>query len=315
MGSKSGGYTIIEVMIFLAVSGFMFLLAAVFIQNKQTGVQFRQGMNSISTEVQQVINDVGDNNYQLANITCTPNGAGSNVGIASAPGQSDTLGCTYLGKVVQFGLGTLKQNYDVYTIAGCQYSNCPSAPSGGISSLLPPGGFSDSGATAVDPDNTYTCSNTPGITVAINLTTCNEIQWGLYVTAMYNDSGNPSGSNVPTTSSIGFFASFAQQNGGGLAPGNQTVDVVDTSFGSASIGSSNNNEEGMTTLLNQDLKSASTIANPYFVVCLADGHGNAGALTIGGGSGSGINGQRLTTSIQVSNGPIKIFGGKETCTT
>ena len=62
-GRKSGGYTIIEVMIFLAVSAFMFVVAAYFIQGKQANAEFNQGMQAINSSMQKVINDVNDNNY------------------------------------------------------------------------------------------------------------------------------------------------------------------------------------------------------------------------------------------------------------
>jgi len=71
-GNKPHGYTIVEVLIFLAISSLMFLLAAGFISGKQSAVEFKQGMNDINTQIGSVVNDVANGQYPpSATFTCT----------------------------------------------------------------------------------------------------------------------------------------------------------------------------------------------------------------------------------------------------
>src|ERR1044071_4210461 len=70
-GEQKQGYTIVEVMVFLAISGFMFLIAAGFVAGRQSTAEFKQGMNSINDQMRQVINDVGNGFYPSnSDFTC-----------------------------------------------------------------------------------------------------------------------------------------------------------------------------------------------------------------------------------------------------
>lgn len=52
-GGKSPlGYTVVEVMIVLAVSGIMFLVAANFINGKQQKTSFANGVNEMASRIQ-----------------------------------------------------------------------------------------------------------------------------------------------------------------------------------------------------------------------------------------------------------------------
>lgn len=222
-------------------------------------------------------------------------------------------------------------------MAGCEFvgssNNCDS---NGFISGQPPSGFSDAYATVVDP-GVNNCASSGGTNnnVSVNLTSCKTLQWGIYVTAMYQYTQSSSCSQVPTppgclpapnggsgstggsqatgtiedTNSIGFFNSFAAQNtaAAGLLSGPQTVNVVDPGE-NIDINNPNSNldESGMVSQIDQFLNGNNVpiIANPYFAVCFSDGRGHVGALLIGG-SGSG---QRLTTSVKISDTTIYPFG-------
>lgn len=312
-GRQPGGYTIIEVMIFLAISGLMFVLAVYFVQGKQATAQFTQAMNGINTSVQQVINDVADNNYNPANLTCTITAITSPLSFttsASNNAQGTNLGCVFLGETIQFGVrGTNRQGYDVYSIAACQYSGCTAADT---SAVTAPTGFADSDATPVDPGDTDTCSapsGAPGVTPVV-LTTCNQLPWGMQATAMYDfNNGSPK-----PTDGIGFFNSFASQNGAGLNSGSQTVNVVDTGSTAIDDVTDANNPDEETTVgylhsFLQDSGGAVTIiSNPYFAVCFNDGAGHIGALIIGGGQQSGASDEHLSSTVEISSSKIYPFG-------
>ncbi len=294
---STGGYTIIEVMIFLAVSAFMFILAAAFIQGKQQAAQFNQGMNSINSVVQQTISDIGDNNYLPTQITCTATPSGNLIFQNSGGNQGQNYDCTSLGKVIQFDVAnTNGQGFNIYTLAGCHYAKCQPDRTDPLETPSP-NSFSQAAPTVIDPADPAVNDCTPRGN-QVNLTVCDRLKWGLQATAMYDDS---TGTPIPTNS-IGIFNSFIEANGEGLVSGAQYEQAVDTGFNGVNF-SSNVTESQMARLLNGNMSSATPIVDPYFVVCFKDGAGHAGALTIGGPNTTGS----LTTSIQTSDSGIELF--------
>lgn len=273
-GHDSRGYTIVEVMIFLAISGVMFLIAATFVAGKQGRAEFRQGINDTNSQIQQVINDVSNGFYPSNNnFTCSPNpGPPPSLLIsynASPPEQGANQGCVFLGKVIQFGLsGSNGANYNIYTVAGSQFAN-------GASSGNPPTDFTEAVPTTVDNSQ-------------VNLTEQNVLQWGLTATKMY-DNGTP-------ISAVGFMSSFASQTGGSLDAGSQTVNVV--AIPSTPITSGGATEPQMVSAIDSGITDPNIRTKPNILICFDGGKGQFGSITIGGSTGS----QRLATSMQISNG-------------
>lgn len=85
------GYTIVETLIVLAVTGAMFLVTVVLVSGQIARYQFRSGVLNAQQSVQSVINDVQTGYFSLANSTT----ASCNSGSSSVPGDSD---CVYIGK-------------------------------------------------------------------------------------------------------------------------------------------------------------------------------------------------------------------------
>ncbi len=119
-GKLPRGYTIIEVLIVLAVSGAMFAIAANFINGKQEKTSFQQGSNEFAARVQRVIEQVTDGQYTDVPFSCSV--AGPN--LAFAPGAPVQPDCVLLGKLMHFsvapsggGPGDPKQ-YEVFSLAG-----------------------------------------------------------------------------------------------------------------------------------------------------------------------------------------------------
>jgi prepilin-type N-terminal cleavage/methylation domain-containing protein len=137
------GYTIIEVMIVLAISGVMFLIAANFITGKQEATSFPQGVNQLAASLQNTLEQVNDGQYSDLDITCKFNNAtpptassisglnlydGTGTTTNGSAGVNDTQGtlspCIFLGKVVQFNFndgvsGDIPaQQYQTFTLAG-----------------------------------------------------------------------------------------------------------------------------------------------------------------------------------------------------
>src|SRR5690242_788053 len=120
-GEKRTGYTIVEIMIFLAISGLMFVIATSFLSGRQASAEFRQSMEDINANLSQIINDVGNGYYPTNNsFKCTTTGQTLDFS-STATTQGSNTGCVFMGKIVQFApSGTDRATYRVYSIAGRQ---------------------------------------------------------------------------------------------------------------------------------------------------------------------------------------------------
>jgi type II secretory pathway pseudopilin PulG len=265
-GEQKQGYTIVEVMVFLAISGFMFIIAAGFVSGRQSTAEFKQGMNSINDQVRQVINDVGNGFYPSnGNFPC--NGASPGPPQFTGPivEQGANQGCVFLGKVIQFSMDSDPSSYGVYSIAGRQTVN---------------------GMKDVSPSSFVQAQPRP-VTAPTSLTENKTIEWSLRVTSMYN------GTPANQIGAVGFFGSFNQSTRGS----SQTVAAV------AIPGSAlNRSGSQMVTLLNaptEPLALDNAMAanpNPDITICFQGGLRQFGSLRIGGTSG-----QRLATNIRIAN--------------
>lgn len=132
------GYTIIEVMIVLAVSAVMFLIAANFISGKQSSTAFTEGTNEFDTEMQSVINQVTDGQYSDVQFTCT-SGAGGALTFSLSASPSSTQGtnppCVYLGKFLYFIQGANPTDYETFSLAGNRQDNATGGPATTLAEL------------------------------------------------------------------------------------------------------------------------------------------------------------------------------------
>ena len=118
---KQTGFTIMEVLIVLGVTGALFISAVALISGRQNRTEFTIAINNVVTQIQQTISDVGTGFYPSANnIKCTIN-------VATAAPQftagTDTQGtnsaCTFMGKAIQFGVkNTDPEKFATYSLAG-----------------------------------------------------------------------------------------------------------------------------------------------------------------------------------------------------
>ncbi len=198
-GTNSRGYTIVEVMIFLAISGFMFIIAATFVSGKQSRSEFRQGLNDLNSQVQQAISDVSNGFYPSnGDFSCQASTSGVPV-FTIAPNETGTnQGCVFLGKVIQFNTGS--SSYKVLSVAGRQFA--PNSNDVAAS-------FSDAMPRVVRPP-----------TSPVDLTQTTPLNWGLSVSKIINEG------SVVSTLAIGFFGGYSNYNSGGLQSGAQSVVTI-----------------------------------------------------------------------------------------
>jgi type II secretory pathway pseudopilin PulG len=94
---KIAGFTIVETMIFLAVSGVIFVSVVLLLQGQLNRYQSRDAMNQLESNVRGVLNDVSNGYYPIMpnNYTCT--GAVNN-----DLGRGSNTNCVFAGKSVTF---------------------------------------------------------------------------------------------------------------------------------------------------------------------------------------------------------------------
>jgi prepilin-type N-terminal cleavage/methylation domain-containing protein len=134
------GYTIIEVMIVLAVSGVMFVLAASFINGKQERTAFTEGVNDTASRLQDVIEQVGDGEYSDIKLNCQFNGSQTTFP-TTLPSQNQGANspCVFLGKLWYFPTLPAPTSetsaYQVLSIAGGRAVDTAGSPPTEITDL------------------------------------------------------------------------------------------------------------------------------------------------------------------------------------
>lgn len=206
-GRTASGYTIVEVMIFLAVSGMLFVLAMLTINGQQARANFTQGTRDFQAAVDDVINDIRNGFFPDpgTNYTCTVSGDNApTFSGAMSPGDTGDKGthdkCTFIGKVMQFTLDESKVT--VHTVVGRRIG----AKSGGD-----PQDFHD--ARPVIPNEV----SAPSFTEEFN------IPGGLVVTAIQAKKGAGDDYSVRA---VGFFSAFTNSSNPDKPLNNALVQVV-----------------------------------------------------------------------------------------
>ncbi len=124
----SSGFTIVEIMIFLAVSGLLFTMALLQMQGNQEKTEFSIGLGTITTELQSDISDVATGNYKIPdpsmNCTESPSGGRAYLKPSGGPGLGANPVCIIIGEAITFIPPTSSNNnyqYSVLPIIGYNY--------------------------------------------------------------------------------------------------------------------------------------------------------------------------------------------------
>jgi type II secretory pathway pseudopilin PulG len=198
--AKASGFTIVETMIVLAVTGLLFLSAATLISGKEAAVQFSSAIQNVQSQLQETINEVQSGYYasSITNLNC---GVSGNTFVISNSGNGrGTNGqCLFLGKALQFGTASLSatQILNIYTIVGARID--PSTASEATS---------------------LAAANPTVIASGYSLETV-DMHYGLHAAWTSFDNGSH---DIPTNDALVFLSSFGNSVGGSLLSGSQTVD-------------------------------------------------------------------------------------------
>lgn len=121
----SGGYTIIEVMIFLIVSSALLTSVMAVMSGRQERIRFTQSVESFDQKMRDILNDVSTGYYPSANnVVCTSTVANDvqlSTGTAEqgTNAQSKDSGCVFLGKAIELGAPS-PMDYSAYTMVAAK---------------------------------------------------------------------------------------------------------------------------------------------------------------------------------------------------
>lgn len=162
------GYTIVEVLIVLAVSGMMFLIAANFINGKQAKTSFMEGTNDMVSVLQNMINDVSDGHYSDIPLGCNGTAAGISFPAAGGPSQGSNQSCVFLGKLISFygPSQTETTKYQIFLIAASRLIS-GALPQSGVSAI--PSNPNDVTTDGTIPQNLYVSKMLVNGTTAYNI--------------------------------------------------------------------------------------------------------------------------------------------------
>jgi type II secretory pathway pseudopilin PulG len=199
---KSGGFTIVEILIVLTVSMALFLSAVLLINGKQNETSFNQAIHSVQTQLQQIVNDVGSGYYpNNGTIACTSSGGKPLLSSTGSDSQGTNQDCLFLGKVVQFAVGVSDPEiFNVYTVTGLKDSS--SGPTTDLTSAQARLIAQGTGDPASVPD----------------VFDSDQLQYGLTVSKMYYN-----GVTGNSISAVGFTSNLASLSAG---DGSQQVNVI-----------------------------------------------------------------------------------------
>lgn len=275
-GLNTHAFTVVEVLIVLAVTGSLLVMAISLISGQQGRTGFTQSINDLQAQINDVINNVATGYYaNNNNVTCTAPGASP---VLATPGiptntQGQNNGCVFLGRAMQFDVGGDTTAFNVYDIVGLQKKN---------GSTQSPQTLTDAAPLAIAPPN-------PADTTQHLFT-----QYGLSINKMYYTNNG-----VPTPPDITTFAltsSLAGYSNGNLVSGSKQVELHPVKS-SASIAAGGE----AATLAVQKINAANLdyVLYPDLAVTMcfnSDSSDQSGIITIGS------NGRQLSTTLQINNG-------------
>ena len=265
--SQPLGYTITEVMIVLAVSGLMFLMAANFISGRQGQTAFTQGTNEMASQIQSIIEQVSDGHYSDIPLNCTfspgPPNPDTNAARVPAPGaeQGQNAPCVFLGKVI-FMSQAAPTSYSIYSMAGGRITPTSNDP---VTALL-----------QADP-------------VSIDQLVVNQdIPQSLEIHSIKSTESDGTVHNYTGawgTNALGFFQSQGDVSGGAINSGTQTISLIQT------IGATDAHNQYALTNTIRELRSSD--------ICLTDGHRYAEILV--GTDSTGTSSNPLTVNVRMDD--------------
>ncbi len=120
LGLSSRGFTIVESMIFLAVSGGMLLMASLMISGQQAKTQFNQSVRNFESRLLDLANDISTGYYvRNGDFSCSSGSTAADIvilGVGPSAELGESNSCILVGQVVQLDIDT--SDVTIYPLAG-----------------------------------------------------------------------------------------------------------------------------------------------------------------------------------------------------
>lgn len=203
------GFTIVETMFFLAITGMLIASALLIFNSRISNTQFTQSVQELDNQIKGVINDVTAGTYPTnPPYICTVNVSGPVVmpNPSGGSAQGSNTNCMFLGKSLQFAVDGNNRQLNVYTIAGRRAINNTT-----VTSLA-----GSDGALPQQIDGT--------VSGTVNLTDAQELRWGIRATKMARL--NADGTIASNISAVAILQTLGSYSGGTdprLNSGSQTI--------------------------------------------------------------------------------------------
>lgn len=269
IGLDQAAYTIVEVLIVIAVTGALVMSVMYIISGQQGKTEFTQAINDIQAQINDVINNVSTGYYaNNGNVSCVEGVSGPAFNTTSQA-QGTNQACVFLGRGMQFAVNDDANSYNIYDIAGLRTS------AGKLTQNL-----SEAKPKAIAPQNPN----------GADTTLRQDLQYGLEAAKMhYTDGTGPHNTNTITFMST----ALASYSGSNLASGTYQIELIAVNSDIDISGGGDKSEDAAVAAIDySNLVKANSV-----VICFNSGSSNQnGIITIGS------NGRQLNTTLTISSG-------------
>lgn len=257
--SPIGGYTIVETLIFLAVSAAIFFAAMMYVSGRQNREYFITAVRDFETKLLDVANDVATGYYQRSgSLGCAATAAGPTYSSTGDLGKNES--CIFVGTVLKLGDNSNKETFTQFALGGLRQTG---------------------GANTVN-----LAEAKPKVINQPSLPQASKIGAGVTVECIAVHAVSCTPSPTSAYAALGFFttfdgASLMAQNGGVIQANLIAFSGVRLSDGAHS--------STVLDQLNNTANYTSPDLNPGAVICLKSGGTNQYALiTIGGNNSTNL---------------------------
>lgn len=280
MRSRGGGYTLVEVLIFVGLTSFLLVIGITNINRSRDHNEFSQAVRDLESRIRDIINDVPTGYFPTNDdLSCTVlPGPRPTISGAGGNGLGKSEVCLYVGKALQFAPDGNDDQILIYTLAGRRFDAVTNTPVQSIDAAQP---------VAVA---STTMPGFPDSVQSISL------QNGLEISRVFNgDTTATPPTPPPNDDRYGIVALLTAFEGS--APGSESSDAQAVRVGGLydsydTVGLSKadavNLHIDMLTDSLADVPGSFRTASKGIVICLINDAGKRASLTVGASGSGGV---------------------------
>lgn len=245
------GYTLLEVMIFIAVSASLFFVAMIAIGGRQQDTQFTQAVRDLDSKLLDVMNDINTGFFDNAGDIQCSTASGRAVILPGANEQGTNDDCIFVGKALQFNPRSSgsEGSINVYNLVGQRVNG------GNLVNSV-----AEAQPVIANPNN-------PNLPSAERI----DLQWGIEVFRIVRKS------NSSPVSAVAFLASFSRTIGapsGDVEVSNAQSVGITAIAGTADVLSTSNTSQRLYSVVQNQQAGIFTPGTEDIVLCVRDAGGD-----------------------------------------